>query len=465
MSQIKTQYYKAGSILANRYCIKKLLGSGGMGLVYLAEDLSNKNKKIALKILHNDLRKEENYEQRFKKEVQLMKSISHPNIVKPYDLYEDESLLLFTMEYVDGLGLEELLDKKIFQLSHLPKLLVDICEGLSVIHSMGIVHRDLKPENIILNRDGIFKITDFGVARTKLSKLTAKNIKVGSTSFMAPELWKGEAPAPTSDLYALGIMLYEMTTGRLPFDHSNPLEIMKMHLEINLPAPSTINPQVQPWVDKLIMDLLEKNPKLRMQSSAQVKNAVIRNFKDLTDCYSSLESQRKELVSLLPLDKLCQEEKLLSTAYKRQPTVILSFSATHNKGEPENSRSRKTVIIPLPRKAAIAFEFEFPTKDFIFLGIFLATLNVYDGILTSIGVDRHGIAAEGNTLLRELMLKYGPDLTLLGMKGVAILIVLMLTIAAKKTKYIKDLIGALSCLYLFAAILPWLYILFVRDHL
>lgn len=465
MSQVTTQYYKAGSILANRYCIKKLLGSGGMGLVYLAEDLSSKNKQVALKVLHNELRKEENYELRFKKEVQLMKSISHPNIVKPYDLYEDENLLLFTMEYVDGLGLDELIDKKIFQLSHLPKLLIDISEGLSIIHSLGIIHRDLKPGNIMLNRDGIFKITDFGVARTKLSKLTAKNMKVGSTNFMAPELWKGEAPAATSDLYSLGIMLYEMTTGKLPFDHNNPLELMKMHLEMQLPLPSSVNPQILPWVDKLIMDLTEKNPKMRMQSSGQIKNAVVRTFNDLTDCYANLETQRRELIELLPKEKICQEEKLLSTAYKRQPTVILSFTATHNNCESENTRRRKTVIIPLPRKAAIAFEFEFPTKDFLFLGIFLGTLNIYDGILTSMGVDRHGIAAEGNTFLRELMLKYGPDLTLLGMKGLAIFIVLMLTIAAKKSKYIKDLIGALSCLYLFAAILPWLYILFVRDHL
>jgi serine/threonine protein kinase len=227
MAKVKTRLFSAGSILGKRYEIKKLIGSGGMGLVYLAHDLYQEKIPVALKVLHNELINEENYVERFKKEVALMRSINHPNVVKTYDFYESEDLIFFSMEYIEGLSLADIIEQKKFDIGMIPKLLNDLCEALVLIHSLGIIHRDIKPENILLDRNGAFRITDFGVARTKLSKLTAKNIKLGSVSFISPELWRGEKPSVASDLYAVGVLLYELTTGQMPFNETKLLELMK----------------------------------------------------------------------------------------------------------------------------------------------------------------------------------------------------------------------------------------------
>ena len=465
---IGTHYYKPGSILVNRYKLIKLIGTGGMGLVYLAYDQAS-NKEIAIKILHKDLIDEGDYLTRFLNEVSIMSGIDSPNVIKTYDSYSNSEITFFTMEYVKGKSLEELLEQGACTIDLIPKLIFDITEGLRVIHSNDIIHRDLKPGNILLNQEGVFKITDFGVARTKSSRLTGKDMKVGSICYMAPELWKGEAPQPTSDFYALGMMLFELVTGQLPFEHNNPAEVMKRHLKEIPPLASSLNKKIPLWLDKVISKLLEKNPKNRFQSIQEIKNQLLFIFASDQDKSDYLEKMRSYLKQLNLDEDKDRESQFFTSAYKRQPTVVISLTGTRNRGGAKATTilagHKKTVLIPLPKKSAIAFEFEFPTLDFLFLGIFLVSLNVFDGVLTSMGVGRFGIESEGNVFLRNLMFEYGPDLVLSIGKAFAIFLVLLLTILARKSKHVKNLIGALSCIYLFAAILPWLFILFVRDSL
>ena len=436
--------------------------------MYLAKDLKENDKKIALKILHKNLIDEGNYLKRFKKEVEIMSHIDNDHVVKTYDCHIKKDLAFFTMEYIEGKSLEELLEQEIFTLDLLPKLIFDVTEGLKSIHEHQIVHRDLKPGNILLSKEGMFKIADFGVARTKSSKLTGKDMRVGSICYMAPEIWKGDKPKPPSDLYAFGMMLYELSTGSLPFDHNNPAEVMKRHISEVPKLPSQVNRKIPLWFDKVVSKLLEKEVKNRYQSAQEVQDQLSVVFTSNESRGSYLREMQKTLQKLNLSEEHDKEEKLLTSAYQRKPTVVINLSGTRNKGDKATrvySHHKKTVIIPFPNKTALAFEFEFPTKDFIFLGVFLASLNIFDGVLTSMGVSKFGQMSEGNIFLRDLMMEYGTDFTLTVIKAAAIGIVFFLTVVARKSRMVKDLIGVLSCIYLFAAILPWLYLLFVKDYL
>ena len=455
---ITTAKLEPGAIVDGRYTIERLVGTGGMAYVYLAKDKKQNDLEVALKILHSEFSQQKNYVDRFVRECQLLNKINHPNIVKLFDVGTDHGLIYFTMEYVPAETLGHMLEYKSFDESQISHLIVEICSGLEVIHEKGIVHRDLKPDNILVTEDGIVKITDFGVAREESSRLTQENQKVGSICYMAPEIWLGQELTPSIDFYSLGIVLYELATGDLPFENEWTGEVMQMHLN-KKPTPAILkNTRVPIWLDKLINKLLEKEPAKRPESTKEIIQYVKDNA---SSCFDWDETRTQSRTQIL-------QRNSKKSARKRQKTYVFQLTSTRLiedsvlKSKQTKPKRKATVIIPLPRSAAVILEIESPSRDFIYLGFFLASLQIFDGVLTSMGVARFGVVMEGNPLLKSLMLTFGPANTLFAVKFLSILTVGLLTFLARRIKWVKDIIGLLSCVYLFAAILPWLYILFVQ---
>lgn len=285
----------SGTLIAERYLVERSLGSGGMGAVYLVSDQFQNNEPVAMKVLHPDLVMDDRQTQRFMREVQLMRRVEQKNVVRTFDVGSDEEVVYFTMEYVPGKPLESFIEEQNFPPSQLGNLIIQVCSGLEAIHRAGIIHRDLKPANIMVLEDFSAKITDFGVARPEYSELTAHNEIIGSALYIAPEIWLGTKLTPSADLYSLGVLLYELTTGVLPFDGDTPAALMRMHLEYKPAPPKQLNSKLQPWLSKLILWLLEKSAEDRPADAREVINYV----KTQTEASSQSQSGAGEFLATL----------------------------------------------------------------------------------------------------------------------------------------------------------------------
>lgn len=268
------QDIKSGTAFADRYKIIKLLGDGGMGKVYLAEDLVLEGEKVALKVLRPDLCQDEKHIKRFIREVQLTRKVAHPNVVRTFDIAWHEGSLYFTMEFVEGVTLRERLQQGVLTARNTMQLLLEISRGLSVIHESEIIHRDLKPGNIILSNTGVAKIADFGIARPSFTDITNQNEIIGSAGYMAPEVWTGAPLDARTDIYALGVLSYEMLTGILPFDGSSATEVMNRHLSYQPPKLETIGSDIPSWVSDLIYRMVSKDPDKRPSSAGEIISIV-----------------------------------------------------------------------------------------------------------------------------------------------------------------------------------------------
>ena len=267
---------KEGVLFAARYRIGQSLGSGGMGCVYLAEDTLLDNTKVALKVLHKNLTADEKQLQRFLREVQITRQITHKNIVRTFDVGQDEGRIFYSMEYVPGASLKDVLEKYTsLDIAEAVPILVDVASGLQAIHDKGVIHRDLKPANIILSRDGLARITDFGVARPQVSDLTHHTEVVGSTAYISPEAWTGNNIQYRTDLYALGVMAYEMLVGVPPFSAQSPAEYMFKHLEEAPPSLRTHNQEIPAWLDHLVIQMLAKDQFQRPESAQHIADCLI----------------------------------------------------------------------------------------------------------------------------------------------------------------------------------------------
>ncbi len=259
-----------GYVIADRYVIDRELGTGGMGSVYLATDRLLGEEKVAVKVLHGEFVHEQKYTQRFLREVQLMRKLNHKNVVRTFDVGADKDLVYFTMEFVPGLSLADLINRRAVPKERLSQMIIEICEGLEAVHSANIIHRDLKPGNIIVTDSGSIKITDFGVARPERSNLTAHNEIIGSATYMAPEIWLGTEITASVDLYSLGIILYELVVGYAPYDADSPGMLMRMHLDRAPEPPKKVVSGLPLWLNKLILNLLEKSPADRPKNARDI---------------------------------------------------------------------------------------------------------------------------------------------------------------------------------------------------
>ncbi|HUZ82001.1 MAG TPA: Stk1 family PASTA domain-containing Ser/Thr kinase [Gaiellaceae bacterium] len=259
-----------GRTFDKRYVIKRKLGSGGMAVVYLAED-QELGRLVALKLLDDRHASDEQFVERFRREAQSAAGLNHPNIVSIFDRGHAAGTYYIAMEYLDGRTLKELLVRN--GPTPVP-IAIDyarqILGALSFAHRNGIVHRDIKPHNIVVGGDGRLKVTDFGIARSGASQMTEAGSIVGTAQYLSPEQARGAPVDPRSDLYSLGIVLYEMLTGSVPFTGDTPVEIAMKHLSQVPEPPSTLRPEVPHDLDAVVMRALAKDPEQRYDSAEEM---------------------------------------------------------------------------------------------------------------------------------------------------------------------------------------------------
>ncbi|HEY7398697.1 MAG TPA: Stk1 family PASTA domain-containing Ser/Thr kinase [Gaiellaceae bacterium] len=257
-------------IFDKRYVIKRKLGSGGMADVYLAED-QELGRRVALKLLDDRHSSDEQFVERFRREAQSAAGLNHPSIVSVFDRGHAEGTYYIAMEYLDGRTLKELL---IRNGPTPPAIAIDyarqILGALAFAHRNGIVHRDIKPHNIIVRPDGRLKVTDFGIARSGASQMTEAGSIVGTAQYLSPEQARGAPVDPRSDLYSLGIVLYEMLTGKVPFTGDTPVEIAMKHLSQVPEPPSKLRPDIPHDLDAVVMRALAKDPDQRYGSAEEM---------------------------------------------------------------------------------------------------------------------------------------------------------------------------------------------------
>jgi len=264
--QVPIKELSAGSTFASRYHIYEELGKGGMGRVYKALD-KEIEEKVALKLLNPDIAADIRTIERFRNELKTARQISHKNVCRMYHFGKDEGAFYITMEYVRGEDLKSMI-RMMSRLSpgQTVSIAKQVCEGLAEAHRLGVIHRDLKPQNIMIDRDGNVKIMDFGIARSLKAKgITGAGIMIGTPEYMSPEQVEGKDADESSDIYALGIILYEMLTGRVPFEGETPLSVA-LKQKTELPEdPGKINPQIPDDLRRLILRCLEKEKENRYQ--------------------------------------------------------------------------------------------------------------------------------------------------------------------------------------------------------
>lgn len=264
-----------GYVISNRYEILRFLAGGATGSVFVAVDRLLEDTTIAIKVLRMSSARNPEHVKRFLREVKLMNSVNHRNVVRTFDAGNEKDLVYFTMEFVQGVSLERLMEEQEIDFELLESLLLQILLGLEAIHDSGIVHRDLKPSNILIDEESTVKIADFGVARPFKSSLTQNGSIMGSFDYMAPEIWEGHELTCAVDFYSLGIMLYEAVIGRLPFYSEIPAQIMRCHLNEVPEEPKALRPETPEWLNRLIMMMLEKDPKRRPRASREMINYIM----------------------------------------------------------------------------------------------------------------------------------------------------------------------------------------------
>lgn len=270
----------ATPILANRYQLLQTLGAGGMAVVYRAKDL-NLERMVAVKILRPDFSKDESFRKRFHLEAKAAANLSHPNIVTVHDFGLEGEQLFIIMEYIPGTHLKKIIEEKgVFNINDGLDIMIQAAAGLGYAHRAGLVHCDVKPHNMIVTPDQRLKVTDFGIARalSSINPDEKTNIVWGSPQYLSPEQANGEAPSPASDVYSLGIIMYEMFTGKLPFYSKDPNQMIKLHLEAIPVAPRKINPNIPIPLEQIILKLLSKEPSSRYRTADQL-GRVLENYK------------------------------------------------------------------------------------------------------------------------------------------------------------------------------------------
>jgi serine/threonine protein kinase len=288
MSQDGAQGQFGGRALAGgRYELRDLLGQGGMASVHLAYD-SVLDRQVAIKTLHTELGREQAFRERFRREAQAVAKLTHTNVVSVFDTGEDDldgmTTPYIVMEYVEGRPLGSVLDEDVRQYGAMPadkalKITADVLAALEISHEMGLVHRDIKPGNVMMTKRGVVKVMDFGIARAMQSgvtSMTQTGMVVGTPQYLSPEQALGRGVDARSDLYSVGIMLFQLVTGRLPFEADSPLAIAYAHVQEEPVAPSSINRSLPPAVDALVARALKKNPNERFPSAESMRGECLR---------------------------------------------------------------------------------------------------------------------------------------------------------------------------------------------
>lgn len=266
-----------GSVFGGRYRIREKIGSGGMSDVYLADDLTL-SRPVAVKVLHSEYARDAGYIQRFRYEAQAAANLNHPNIVSVYDWGNEGDAYYIVMEYVEGRELKDLLrEQGAFTPERAAEVAAEIAAALQFAHRRNLVHRDIKPQNVIITPTGQVKVMDFGIARAASGTgITQTGVVMGTAQYIAPEQAQGLSVDGRADIYSLGIVLYEMLAGRVPFDDENPLTVAYRQVRDDPVPPSMIVPGIPPAMEAIVMKALAKNPANRYQTAQEFKADLLR---------------------------------------------------------------------------------------------------------------------------------------------------------------------------------------------
>ena len=287
--------FMAGTVVAGRYRIIELLGRGGMGEVYRADDITL-NQSIALKFLPSLFGADQKWLERFRNEVRLARQVTHPNVCRVFDIGEYQGEQFISMEYVDGENLASLL-RRIGRVPHDKAVLLarQLCAGLAAAHDRGVLHRDLKPANVMIDGRGSVRITDFGLA-APVDEMDRERVRAGTPAYMSPEQLAGKPVTVRSDVYSLGLVLYEMFTGRRTFRAQSLREYQKLHSSEDPTPPSEVTEDIDPIVDRVIMRCLEKDPRDR-PASAMAVSAALPGGNPLREILAAGETPSPEVVA------------------------------------------------------------------------------------------------------------------------------------------------------------------------
>ena len=265
---------KDGIVLGKRYAVLSKIGAGGMADVYKGRD-QMLNRYVAIKVLKKQYKEDENFVRKFRSEAQAAAGLIHPNIVNVYDVGEDRGLNYMVMELVEGITLKEYIERK-GRLSHKEtiSIAIQMCSGIGAAHASGIIHRDIKPQNIIISKDGKVKVTDFGIAKAITSNTVSTNA-MGSVHYTSPEQARGGFSDQRSDIYSIGITLFEMVTGQVPFDGETTVEVAMKHLQQEITPPSELVPDIPYSLEQIILKCTQKSSERRYESTGALKHSLV----------------------------------------------------------------------------------------------------------------------------------------------------------------------------------------------
>ncbi len=277
-----------GRLIRGRYQIERLVARGGMATVYVAED-NRLDRKVAIKVIHPHLANDKNFREKFVREAKIAARLSHPNLVNVFDQAEDGDVVFLAMEYVSGITLRDALDKfGALSATRALDVFEPMVAALAAAHAAGVLHRDLKPENVLLSDDGKVKLSDFGLARP-ISAQTQTGGVVGTVAYMSPELVSRGVADARSDVYAAGIMLFELLTGKQPFQGEQAVQVAFQHANSEVPAPSSINDSIPELLDEIVLWATAKLPQNRPKDAIEFHRVLLQAKSDLKNAKKSVE--------------------------------------------------------------------------------------------------------------------------------------------------------------------------------
>ena len=348
-----------GKILGSRYEMIQKIGNGGMAIVYKARDIVL-NRHIAVKVLRDEFTTDEEFIKRFETEAQSAARLTHPNIVSIYDVGMDNGIYYIVMELIQGKTLKEII---VEEGGPLPwkwsvNVAMQIASALEMAHKNNIIHRDIKPHNIIITEDGVAKVTDFGIAKAvSNSTITAFGKTIGSVHYFSPEHARGGYTDAKSDLYSLGVVMYEMVTGKVPFDADTPVSVALKHMQEEAVEPRTVNPNVPEAVNKIIMKALQKEPVMRYQTATEM----------LQDLKMSLKNPSGDFVDESTYDPTAATQKISLNDYEKE---------AKNQGENANKKKDGKFKTFIKKHKGLSIFIGLILLFFIAFGGTLAFLNI-----------------------------------------------------------------------------------------